>query len=59
MPEQLKAAVEEAASREGRSVNAWLVRAAAAGVQRSSREQRPGPVIAGKRSKQNFTGWVR
>lgn len=59
MPESLKTAVEEAAAKEGRSVNAWLVRAAAAGVQRSEREQRPGPVIAGKRSKQNFTGWVR
>jgi hypothetical protein len=52
MPEQLKAAVEEAAAREGRSVNAWLIRAASAAVQ-----PRPGP-----RSPQNqkrFTGWVR
>lgn len=59
MPEQLKAAIEEAAAREGRSVNAWLVRAAATAVQRSERDQRPGPAIGGRRSKQHFTGWVR
>jgi len=59
MPEQLKAAVEEAAAREGRSVNAWLVRAAAAGIQRSDREQRPEPRGSGMPSKQTFTGWVR
>jgi uncharacterized protein DUF1778 len=59
MPEQLKAAIEDAAAREGRSVNAWLVRAAAASLQRSSHDQRPGPIISGKRNKQQFTGWVR
>jgi len=56
LPEQLKAAIEEAAAREGRSVNAWLVRAAAASLDRSAREQRPEPFT---RSKQNLTGWVR
>src|SRR5947209_17458273 len=40
-PEQLKTAVEEAAAREGRSVNAWLVRAAAAGLQRTDRDPAP------------------
>ncbi|MFI5484604.1 ribbon-helix-helix protein, CopG family [Micromonospora echinaurantiaca] len=59
MPEQLKAAVEEAAAREGRSVNAWLVRAAAAAVQRSERDQRPEASGGGKRTPQRFTGWVR
>ncbi|EHR61400.1 Arc family DNA-binding protein [Saccharomonospora cyanea] len=58
MPEQLKTAIEEAATREGRSVNAWLVRAAAAALQQSAREQRPEP-RGGKRAKQRFTGWVR
>lgn len=58
LPEQLKAAVEEAATREGRSVNAWLVRAAAAGL-RSDRDQRPEPRGSGKRTRQGFTGWVR
>jgi hypothetical protein len=59
LPERLKAAVEEAAAKEGRSVNAWLVRAASAALQRESQapghEQRPG----GKRAKQRVTGWVR
>lgn len=59
LPEQLKAAIEEAAAKEGRSVNAWLVRAAATAVQRSDRDQRPEPRGSGKRSKQGFTGWVR
>ena len=59
MPEQLKTAIEEAANREGRSVNAWLVRAAAASLQRSDREQRPEPRGSGIPGKQTFTGWVR
>lgn len=59
LPEQLKAAIEEAAAKEGRSVNAWLVRAAAAGLQRSDRDQRPALPAGGKRAKQHFTGWVR
>ncbi|WP_250031093.1 ribbon-helix-helix protein, CopG family [Paractinoplanes maris] len=59
MPEQLKAAIEEAAAKEGRSVNAWLVRAAAAGVQQSDRQLRPEARDNAKRSAQRFTGWVR
>lgn len=59
LPEQLKAAIEEAAAREGRSVNAWLARAAAAAVQRSDRDQRPEVRGNAKRTKQGFTGWVR
>jgi hypothetical protein len=59
MPEQLKAAIEDAAAVQGRSVNAWLVRAAAAALQRSDRDQRPEPPAGGKRAKQGFTGWVR
>jgi Ribbon-helix-helix protein, copG family len=63
MPEQIKAAVEEAAAREGRSVNAWLVRAAAAALQRSDRDQRPDSRPesrgSGKRTVRQFTGWVR
>jgi hypothetical protein len=59
LPEQLKAAIEEAAAREGRSVNAWLVRAAAAALQRSDRDQRLELRGSGKRAKQRFTGWVR
>jgi hypothetical protein len=58
LPEQLKAAVEEAAAKEGRSVNAWLVRAAAAALRGADREERPEPP-GGKRVQQRFTGWVR
>jgi len=59
LPEQLKAAIEEAATKEGRSVNAWLVRAAASALQQSDRSQRIEPQGSSKRSKQSFTGWVR
>jgi hypothetical protein len=59
LPEQLKAAIEEAAAAEGRSVNAWLARAAAAALQRSDRDQHPEQPSSGKRTKQHFTGWVR
>jgi hypothetical protein len=59
LPEQLKAAIEEAAAKEGRSVNAWLARAAAAALQRSDRDQRSEPRSSGKRTKRGFTGWVR
>jgi hypothetical protein len=59
MPEQLKAAIEEAAAKEGRSVNAWLVRAAAAGLQRPERDQSSEPRGSTKRGQQAFTGWVR
>jgi hypothetical protein len=57
LPEQLKAAVEEAAGREGRSVNAWLVRAASAALRSSGREPEAEP--RGKFASQRFTGWVR
>ena len=53
LPEQLKTAVEDAAGREGRSVNAWLVRAATAALREpaTGRRGKPGP--------QHFTGWAR
>jgi hypothetical protein len=59
LPEHLKVAIEEAAAKEGRSVNAWLARAAAATLQRSDRDQRLELRGSGKRTKQGFTGWVR
>lgn len=55
LPEQLKTAVEEAAAKEGRSVNAWLVRAASTAL----RDQRPEQRGSGKRTQQRLTGWVR
>jgi hypothetical protein len=57
MPEQLKAAIEEAAAREGRSVNAWLARAAATALQRSEPAPRAEPV--GAKGARRLTGWVR
>jgi hypothetical protein len=59
LPEQLKAAIEEAAAKEGRSVNAWLVRAAATTLQRSDRDLRTEPFDSARPMKQAFTGWVR
>ncbi len=57
MPDHLKARIERAASGDGLSVNAWLVRAAAAGLQRAApdrqRERRVSP------GAQRYTGWAR
>lgn len=55
LPERLKAAIEEAAAEEGRSVNAWLVRAAAAALRAPERDA----ALRGKRGGQRYTGWVR
>jgi hypothetical protein len=58
MPEHLKAAIEEAAAKEGRSVNAWLSRAAATALQRT--DQRPEPRgSSAARGARQFSGWVR
>jgi hypothetical protein len=57
LPDQLKARVEQAADREGLSINSWLVRAAAAAVDRADpgrRRERPTPQGA-----QHYTGWTR
>ena len=54
---QLKASIEQAASHEGRSVEAWLEQMASA-VMRQNRT----PCTAdrrGKRSRQRYTAWVR
>jgi hypothetical protein len=59
LPDQLKTRVEDAAGREGLSVNAWLVRAAVAALETrhlppaASRDSHTG---AGGNS---LTGWVR
>ncbi|MER5700970.1 ribbon-helix-helix protein, CopG family [Micromonospora sp. NPDC002296] len=57
LPEQLKAAVEEAAGKEGRSVNAWLVRAASTALRAAERDH--GSERRGKPSAQRYTGWAR
>ncbi|GHH24409.1 toxin-antitoxin system HicB family antitoxin [Streptomyces rubradiris] len=56
LPAQLKARAEEAASREGLSVNAWLVRAVSAAVDGGSRPRTPEK---SQTVGQRFTGWVR
>jgi hypothetical protein len=60
LPDALKTRVEEAAGREGRSVNAWLIRAATAALQGPRRGQNPQPSRRGSvRGSQSFTGWVQ
>jgi hypothetical protein len=57
LPDHLKARVEHAAGRDGLSVNAWLVRAAAAALERTDparRRERRAPQGA-----QRHTGWAR
>lgn len=57
LPEQLKGRVEQAAEREGLSINAWLVRAVSAVVERGRSS------VAGETSsaqgRQSYTGWSR
>lgn len=57
MPDHLKARVERAAEDEGLSINAWLVRAATAALDRSSFAPPPGPRPA--RASRRYTGWAR
>ncbi|MFI1018271.1 toxin-antitoxin system HicB family antitoxin [Streptomyces sp. NPDC020965] len=56
LPAHLKSRAEEAATREGLSVNAWLVRAVSAAVDGGGR---PRPTERTQTIGQNFTGWVR
>jgi hypothetical protein len=55
LPEQLKAGIEQAASRERLSVNAWLVRVATMALANDDRRPRQ----TGGRIGQAYTGWVR
>jgi hypothetical protein len=57
MPEHLKSRVEAAAAGEGLSVNAWLVRAAAAAVERAGPERRSERRTP--QGAQRYTGWAR
>jgi hypothetical protein len=58
LSDTLKARVEEAAGRERLSVNAWLVRAAAAALTSGERGTAQ-PVPRTSRGGQSLTGWVR
>ncbi|MFF0573587.1 hypothetical protein [Streptosporangium saharense] len=56
VPEHLKPRIEEAAGREGLSVNAWLVRAVSAALESGARPSAPRATQRGER---RYTGWVR
>ncbi|MFJ6656299.1 hypothetical protein ACIQNG_08045 [Streptomyces sp. NPDC091377] len=49
-PQEMKDQIEEAAARQGISVNAWMVRASAAALANSKRTSR---------GRQSFDGWVQ
>src|SRR3954462_6332374 len=53
LPDQLKTRIEQAAEREGLSINAWLVRAGSAAAGRG------GPRGPQSRGGQQYRGWVR
>jgi hypothetical protein len=56
LPEQLKARVEQAAEKEGLSINAWLVRAVSSVVERGRAGAAESPPDS---SAQHFKGWGR
>ncbi|MFJ9818732.1 hypothetical protein ACIRU3_26450 [Streptomyces sp. NPDC101151] len=63
LPAHLKARAEDAASREGLSVNAWLVRAVSAAVDGGTSSRTTGSTHTTRATTrtvgQSFTGWVR
>jgi len=59
LPEQLKARIEESAAAQGRSVNAWLVRAATAALRPPITPPPPSTTGRRARSAQRYTGWVQ
>ncbi|MEL5960239.1 toxin-antitoxin system HicB family antitoxin [Streptomyces sp. CLV115] len=59
LPAHLKARAEEAANREGLSVNAWLVRAVSAAVDGGDRPRTTEKTRTARSHGQSFTGWVR
>lgn len=58
LPEHLKLRVEEAAGRQGLSVNAWLVRAISAAFEPGA-GPRPADRPQQRPSGRSYTGWVR
>jgi len=55
LPDHLKARIEEAAARDGLSVNAWLVRTVGAALEPKNRSPSERAALGGDR----YTGWVR
>jgi hypothetical protein len=58
LPDSLKVRVEQAAGRQGLSVNAWMVRVAAAAVERGAATPR-GRDRTTARGGERYTGWGR
>ncbi|MEV5889034.1 hypothetical protein [Nonomuraea fuscirosea] len=58
VPEHLKPRIEEAAARDGLSVNAWLVRAVSAALDPGQDARRSGKG-APRQSGNRYSGWVR
>jgi hypothetical protein len=58
LPEHLKLRVEEAAGRQGLSVNAWLVRAISAAFEPGA-GPRPADRPQQRQGGRSYTGWVR
>ena len=56
LPNQIKTRIERAAGSHGVSVNAWVVRAAAAAL---DREQRPPRHVGRQQGRRRYAGWVR
>ena len=56
LPDQIKAQVEQAASKEGLSLNSWLVRATAAALDRKLQARAHSRSARGS---QHYTGWAR
>jgi len=56
LPDHLKLRIEEAAAREGLSVNAWLVCAVAAALEPKARRPAQRDLVGGG---ERYTGWVR
>jgi hypothetical protein len=57
LPDHLKARIEQAAAQDGLSVNAWLVRAAAAALERTGPSRRRERRAS--QGAQRYTGWAR
>jgi hypothetical protein len=55
LPDHVKVRIEEAAAREGLSVNAWLVRTVGAALEPKNRSPSTRAALGGER----YTGWVR
>jgi hypothetical protein len=58
LSEALKAFVEEAAGREGLSINAWLVRSIAATARGGGRQTKTAWPSSGGKGGHHITGWV-